>query len=159
MQELPIIKIRKGKIKRGEKIWKKREAIKTIEEICREYNGVYIIDLDGYRKNSANIDVYKRIKADIWVDSFPRYVEDVMDLIIVGINRITIRNMKEEYLKEISEICEKEIFISEKNVNEAIKKVKKYDFAGIVLEEMQNSKENVETWKIYMNEEIIRRIR
>ena len=32
MEEFPVIKVRKGKVKRGEKIWKKRDALQVIEE-------------------------------------------------------------------------------------------------------------------------------
>ncbi len=159
MQEFPLIKVRKGKIKRKEQIWKKKEAIKIVEELNKQYGGVYLIDLDGYRKNSANIDLYKKIRANIWVDAYPRYVEDVMDLIVIGANRITIRNMEEDYLREISEMCEKEIFIAEEDEKEAIKKVRRYGFTGIVLDETQNLKGDVEIWKIYLNEEVVRRIR
>ncbi len=147
------------KVKRGNKIWKKGEAKEIIQEMAKDYGMVYVIDVDGYRKNSPNLELYKKVGNKIWVDSYPRYVEDVMDLIIVGIERITIWNMKEEYLREVREMSEEEIFIGNNDVKKAVKIVKNYGFNGVVLEENQECKEDIETWKLYENEEIIRRIR
>lgn len=159
MKEFPIIRVRKGKIRRKDKIWKRREVINIIEELCKEYKGIYVIDLDGFRKNSPNLDLYKKVDCELWIDSYPRYTEDVMDLVIVGAEKITIRNMDDEKLQEIKEMCEKDIFLLYDDVNLAIKNVKKFGFKGIILDENQSCKESLETWKIYLNEEIIRRIR
>lgn len=155
MEKFPVVRVRRGKIKFGSKIYKKKEAIAIIEDLTKKYGMVYTLDLDGFRKNSANLDLYKKLRK-LWVDAHPRYVEDVMDLIIVGIERITIRNLNFDYLREIREICEQEIFLAGKD---AIEKVKKFGFDGIVLNEEENIKEDMQTWKIYLNEEVIKRIR
>jgi len=159
VKEYPVIKVKRGKIRRGNKIWKKGEAKEVIQGMAKDYEMVYVIDVDGYRKNSPNLELYKKVGNKIWVDSYPRYVEDVMDLIIVGIERITIWNMKEEYLREVREMSEEEIFIGNNDVKKAVKIVKNYGFNGVVLEENQECKEDIEIWKLYENEEIIRRIR
>ncbi|HEC88797.1 MAG TPA: hypothetical protein ENI52_05725 [Thermoplasmata archaeon] len=160
MEEYQIIKIKRGKIKVNEKIWKKRDALKIIEELGKENKIIYAIDLDGYKRNSANLDLYKKFEGKIWVDAYPRYVEDVMDLFITGINRVTLWNMKDEYLEKVREICDGDIFIGEKDAREAVKKARKYDFKGIVLDENQDIKaDDIEVWKIYLLEEKIRRLR
>ena len=155
MEKFPIVRIKRGKTKFGNKIYKKKEAISIMEELAKKYGMVYTLDLDGFRKNSANLNLYKKLRK-LWVDAHPRYVEDVMDLIIVGIERITIRNLNFDYLKEIREICEQEIFLVGKD---AVKKVKEFGFDGVVLDEEEDIKEDIQTWKIYLNEEVIKRIR
>lgn len=160
MEEYQIIKIKGGKIKVNEKIWRRKEAIRVIEEMLEKSKMIYAIDLDGYRKNSANLDLYKKFDGKLWVDAYPRYVEDVMDLFITGINRITLWNMKDEYLKKVREICDGEIFIGEKDEKEAIKKAKRYEFKGIVLDENQSAKaDDIEIWKIYLLDGKVRRLK
>ena len=159
METYPVIKIRKGKVMKNNKIIKKRDAIDFIEELGKKNGIVYAIDLDGYKKNSANLKIYKEIGKYLWIDAFPRYVDDVMDIIITGVKRITLRDMPERELKEIKEMAEKEIFVSGKNAYEAANRAIKYNFNGVVLYEEQEIKKDIQTWKIYMNEGIIRRIK
>ena len=93
------------------------------------------------------------------MDAYPRYVEDVMDLVIFGISRITIRNMKEEMIKEVSNIVEKDVYLSYNNASDAVNLTKKYGFKGVVLNEWQQVGEDIETWKLYMKEYVIRRVK
>jgi len=158
MEEFPVIKVRKGKVKRGEKIWKKRDALQVIEELVKQYDMVYIIDVDGYNRNNTNLDLYKKIGKNLWIDSFPRRVEDVVDLIVVGAERITIKNMEGENIKELKEICEKDIYISGDDPD-AFNKLVKYNLKGLVIEEVQEIKKDVQTWKIYKEEWVIKRVK
>ena len=137
----------------------KKDVAGYIENLAKEYGSVYAIDLDGYRKNSANLSLYKKVAHRLWIDAYPRYVEDVMDLTIIGTDRITIWNMDESMLKEIKEMIERDIYLSGKDVDRVATIAKKYGFKGIVLHEGQEAKENVETWKIYLKEYVVRRIR
>ena len=159
MEKYPIVRLKRGKAMRGNEIWKKRDVIPLIKKLGKENKLVYIIDLDGYKRNSANLKLYKKVGRYLWVDSYPRYLEDVMDIIISGVERITIRDMNEEQLKEVKDISEKDIFLSGKNVDEMAKFVAKYKFNGIVLSEEQEISDELQTWKIYMSEENIRRIK
>ncbi len=159
MEKYPIIRFKRGKAMRGNEIWKKRDVVTLIKKLGKENDLVYVIDLDGYKKNSANLKLYKKVGKYLWVDSYPRYLEDVMDIIISGVERITIRDMKEEQLKEVKDISEKDIFLSGKNADEIAKKVAKYKFNGIVLSEEQEIAHNLQTWKIYMSEGNIMRIK
>lgn len=159
MEKYPVVRVRKGKIKRGENVWKKKEAIEVLNNLCKENEFVYVIDLDGFRKNSPNLDLYKKIYGKLWIDSYPRFVEDIMDLIVVGAERITVRNADNDFLKEIKEICDKEIFLAGENLKELTKLIKDMGFNGIVLDEEQNFTGNLETWKIYLSDETIRRLK
>jgi len=115
--------------------------------------------LDGFRKNSPNLDLYKKVYGKLWIDSYPRFVEDVMDLIVVGAERITVRDANSDFLKEIKEICDKEIFLAGNNLKELAKLTKDLEFNGIVLDEEQNFTGELETWKIYLSDETIRRLK
>ena len=159
MKEYPLIKIKGGRIRIGDIVYKGKEAFKKIEEMSKDYGMVYVIDIDGCKKNSPNLDFYKKVKGNIWVDSCPRNIGDLMDLVIVGIERITIWDMNEKNIKELKEIFEGDIFVGSKDTKKAVDIVKKYDFNGVVIEENQDCKENIEIWKIYEKEGFIRRIR
>lgn len=158
MNEHPIIKVKRGKVQRKNTIWKKKEALKIIEELSTKYEIVYAIDLDGYKKNSPNLDLYKKIKGRVWIDACPRYVEDVIDLMISGSERVTIWNMNDNYLRTIQDICEGEIFIGDDDIKTAVNKIKKYGFSGLVLGDNQDGKTDIESWKIHQNEEIIKKV-
>ena len=154
-----MVRIRKGKIKRGDNIWKRKEAIEALNNLCTENKFVYVIDLDGFRKNSPNLDLYKKVYGKLWIDSYPRFVEDVMDLIVVGAERITVRDANSNFLEKIKEICDKEIFLAGNNLKELAKLTKDLEFNGIVLDEEQNFTGELETWKIYLSDETIRRLK
>ncbi len=153
-----MIKVKRGKVMMNNEVIR-RDVVNFIEKIAKEHGGVYAIDLDGYKKNSANIRLYKKVARHLWIDAYPRYVEDVMDLTIIGINKITVRDMEESKLKEIKEMIENDIYLSGKNMKRNVELAKKYGFKGIVLMEGQEIKEDIETWKIYLNEYIVRRIK
>lgn len=157
MKEIPIVKIKRGKIKQGEKIWKRGEAVDKIEDMIKKYGMVYIIDVDGYNKNSPNLSFYKKIGKKLWIDAFPRRVEDVIDLIVIGAERITIGDMNEKNIKELKELCEKDIFISGGDVRKIYKKMKEYGLSGLVIKEGQEIIKVSQVWKIYG--EVIRRVR
>jgi len=159
MEKFPVIKIRKEKVMKDDVVIKK-DVINFIEKIAKEFGGVYIIDVDGYKKNEANFRLYKKIAVPIWLDAYPRYVEDVMDLVIIsGVNKITVRNMEEEMLKEIKDMIEKEIYLAYNNALQSSYFATKYGFKGVVLDEWQEIGGNIETWKLHLKEYVIRRVR
>jgi len=161
VEEYPVVKVKGRKVKRRDVIYKGKEAMDFLEKIGKEYGMVYVIDVDGYRRNSPNLEMYKRLSANIWIDSLPRNVEDVMDLIIYGFENISIWNMGEEPLKEIKDMCDMKnihIFIGADERKNAINIVKKYGFHGVITEG-EEIKNDVETWKIYTGDWVIRRLR
>ena len=159
MNEYPVIKVRGGKIKVGDEVYRGKKVIEKMEEMIADHELVYVIDLDGCKKNSPNLELYKKVDGGIWLDACPRGVEDVMDLIVAGAEKITIWGMKEEYFKEISEAVERDIFIGGKDVRWATEMVRKYNFRGIVIEEKQESISKIETWKIFESQGFIRRVK
>jgi hypothetical protein len=54
---------------------------------------MYFFDIDGIEKNKPNLCTYQKIaeKRNIWVDTGPRTLGDVVDLLMAGANKITIR--------------------------------------------------------------------
>ena len=157
MEEYPLVKVKGSKVRREREIYRGRKAMEFINELGKKYGMVYVMDVDGYKKNSPNLSFYKKVDAPIWIDSFPRYVEDVMDLVISGFERITLWDMKEEYLAEIKEMCEVEIFIGDDEAEEAKRKALKYGFRGIMMEKEQKGG-GIEAWKIYEDEWMVRRL-
>jgi len=156
-----MVKVKGRKIKRGDEIYRGEKAREFIEEMGKRYGMVYVMDVDGYKRNSPNLSFYKKLDCPIWIDSFPRYLEDVMDLVVSGFERISIWDMKDENLAEVRDMCEIEIFIGDEDEKEAKRKAIKYGFKGIILEEGQregSDGKKMEIWKIYMNEWMVKRI-
>ncbi|MBC7128818.1 MAG: hypothetical protein H5T45_03690 [Thermoplasmatales archaeon] len=151
MEEIPAVTIRRGKIRRENKIWKKKERVELIEELIEKYGTVYIIDMDG-KKGSPNLKLYKSIGKKIWVDTFPRDLNDILDLVVCGIEKITIRSFDEKYLEEIKNTIENEVFIFDE-----IEKAKKYKFAGVVTEKDLDCDCELQIWKL--SGDFIRRVK
>lgn len=141
MDTIPLVYLKSGKLSTSveEKSIRKKESIlRALIDLEKEYGQVYIVDLDGYRKNSAHLDIYRSFsrKVSFWVDSAPRTPGDVMDLFISGVHRITLiwKIMDDNYLKEIREMCTEEIYLAAKDeFGKTLEKVKKIGFDGIVV--------------------------
>jgi hypothetical protein len=159
VNEYPIVKMRHGKLKQGNRIWKKKEAVSTLSELSKRHGCVYVLDVDGYKRNSPNLDIYKKTKSTIWVDAYPRYAEDVMDILISGSEKVTIWNLNDNELKQVKDMCEGDIFIGNTDVKVAEQKISKFGFNGLILTEDQRSAMDVQTWKTYQNEEIIKQVK
>jgi hypothetical protein len=54
---------------------------------------VYLLDLDGIGKNRPNLDLYQLLAGTytLWVDAGPRKLGDVVDILMGGASRLTIR--------------------------------------------------------------------
>lgn len=150
MEEIPVAAIKRGKIRREGKVWKRKERVELVRELIEKYGMVYVIDMDGV----PNFRFYKAIGKKIWVDISPRDLNDIFDLLVCGVEKITIRSLDEKYLEEIYNVVESEIFIFDD-----IEKAKKYKLAGVVTEKDIDIEENLQIWKICMDSELIRRIR
>ncbi|MBC7080673.1 MAG: hypothetical protein H5T44_00240 [Thermoplasmatales archaeon] len=154
MEEFPVVTIKRGKIKRENKIWRKKERIDLIDGLIEKHGMVYIIDMDGKEKGSPNLKLYKSIGKNIWADTFPRSIDDVIDLFVCGVERITVRSIREEFFEEIKSISENEIFVFEN-----IEKAEKYKLAGVVTEKELNFDSRFQIWKIDKENEVIRRLK
>jgi len=75
---------------------------------------IYFLDIDGIEKNKPNLCTYQKIseKQEIWVDTGPRDLGDVVDLLMAGANKITIREQLYpiEELPDIKEVTENKIY-------------------------------------------------
>lgn len=133
--------------------------MEKLQELAKTYEMVYALDLDGYKRNEVNLELYTKARGSVWVDSFPRYVEDVMDIIVSGVERLTVWVMDDAHLAELKDMCESEIFLRDDDAKRAAKKAKEYGFSGVVLEGGQSPGDAVETWKIDMDAEVVRRVK
>jgi uncharacterized protein related to proFAR isomerase len=73
----------------------------------------YVFDEDGVTKNQPNLSIYQKLSgiSDIWLDAGPRGVDDIVDEVFSGANRVVIRPTlwKERNLKEVVDITENEL--------------------------------------------------
>jgi uncharacterized protein related to proFAR isomerase len=83
------------------------------------FSDLYIVDEQGIERNQPQYDFYQRISPllDIWVDTGPRTMEDVVDEIFAGAKRVIIRlNLwMEESLTQIHELTDHDIFLAVDN--------------------------------------------
>lgn len=150
MNELPLIFIKNGKM-----IGKRKNAIYALKELHKKYGDVYVIDIDGFKKNRAHIDVYKKVssKPFLWIDSCPRYSEDVMDLVVTGAKIIILRPvMNDATLRDVRGMCNIELFLAGRD-KDIIKKAKKIGFDGVILFNAKGKVEkDISIWGAYPKE-------
>jgi len=75
---------------------------------------VYLMDLDGWSANQPNLELYQKLSysSSLWIDSAPRRFEDVMDIVVAGAERITIKeDTYRDDTKQIFDEIEIEKFI------------------------------------------------
>jgi uncharacterized protein related to proFAR isomerase len=99
MNIIPLIEINNKKIQNSE--W--------LEKI-NEDELIYIIDLDGIKKDESNLDIYQKLskKYQLIIDNAPRSLGDIIDVFMAGAKSITLRktfypHLKIERLREITE--------------------------------------------------------
>jgi hypothetical protein len=111
MKIIPFIRLKKKKMINGD--------FDNIDDFFKKSNEnklIYIFDLDGIERNKPNLCTYQKmsITYELWVDSGPRTLGDVVDAFMAGSAAITIR--KNLYPKldmaSIREITENKIFIN-----------------------------------------------
>jgi len=80
------------------------------------FTDLYIIDELGIKKNKPQYKFYQRFSTlfDLWVDTGPRDIGDVVDDIFSGTKRIIIRLdlWNEDSLKSIREVTDHEIYVA-----------------------------------------------
>jgi len=112
MEIIPLITIEKRKI-----IQKSFSSFKTNTK--KGENKIYILDLDGIKKNRPNLCTYQKLSKyyDIWADSAPKELGDVVDSFMSGVTSIVIR--QKEYANfnpsKIKEISNNNIFLTIEN--------------------------------------------
>jgi hypothetical protein len=125
----------------------------VVKFLGKEYEGVYIVDMDGLERNRADFDLYKKLGTNpLWIDSSPRDVGDVVDLFVAGANKITIRLEKMDFdtLKEVRWMCDGPIFLKG---SESASIAREIGFDGIVIDENANEASmGVSTWVFIPNQ-------
>jgi hypothetical protein len=75
---------------------------------------LYIHDLDGIEKDKPNLCTFQRLSKtrEIWVDSGPRNLGDIVDVFFAGANAITIRKFlfPKVDISKIRELSENKVF-------------------------------------------------
>ncbi len=140
MQEIPIIHIKNNKI----------SDINTFNEVQLLLNRlqssiVYIFDEDGINKNQMNVSIYQKFSSiiNVWVDAGPRNVDDIVDEVFSGANRIIIRKdlWEEDDLKNAIDVTENELMVlySSQEIQKGIPTdILFHDAQGIVIYFIQN---------------------
>lgn len=97
---------------------KNRKILDSEEKIdqINEERILYIYDIDGIEKDKPNLCTFQRLSKtrEIWVDTGPRDLGDIVDAFFAGANAITIRKhlFPKIDISKIREISENKIFAS-----------------------------------------------
>jgi hypothetical protein len=158
MERLPLVRIEQGHIIADGKL---QPAIQGLRQLHDEHGELYVLDYDGIKYNRPNLDIFKKAfrKPSLWIDAFPRRAEDVIDLVVVGAKRVTVRSlMGEETLRAVRALYEEELYVNDNDENEAIRLSNTLSLDGIILFEPINRERNLCTWGIYPQEKIVKKI-
>lgn len=113
MDIVPLIHIYKKKIVKSN--YNNFENFKALlQKYKDEY--IYIFDHDGINKNRPNLCIFQKLSKnhDLWVDSGPRVIGDIVDSVVAGASKITVRKnlvINADTLS-INEILENEIYMN-----------------------------------------------
>jgi len=114
MDIVPLIHLKKRKI-----MIEREEYRPTSNEILEQFDkdaNIYVLDSDGIEKNKPNLCLYQKLSKShvLWVDTGPRVLGDIVDVIMAGAINITVRNnlWHELDVSSIKEITENKIYTS-----------------------------------------------
>jgi len=64
-----------------------------LEHVDKDVN-IYVLDTDGIEKDKPNLCLYRKLSKShaLWIDTGPRVLGDIVDVIMAGATNITIRN-------------------------------------------------------------------
>ena len=122
MELIPLISLNKRKIWSGDS----KASIYTNELIqnIKTDTPVYFLDQDGILNDKPNLCLYQKIgsKINLWIDSGPRELGDIVDIIMAGAQRITIRPSlwNPNNIENAKEITEQQIFIHQEEINKPL---------------------------------------
>jgi len=95
---------------------KDRKILNLQEKLDRisQQQILYIHDLDGIEKDKPNLCTFQRLSktCEIWIDSGPRNLGDIVDVFLAGANAITIRKylFPKIEISKIRELSENKVF-------------------------------------------------
>lgn len=158
MDRIPLVYVERGQaIVKGDR----GSAVETLRELRGEHDLVYVVDLDGHRRNGANLAVYKKVsrKAFLWLDAAPRRVEDVIDLVVAGATRVTLGDaLQDGDLRQLMDMVESDLYLRSGRPMQAEQHVRRFGLAGLVIDDTWRETWNVETWRLDANEGMADRI-
>lgn len=112
MEIIPLIYAKNRKI-HAEKEGNPVSLDEVLERVNKD-GEIYFLDIDGIEKNKPNLCLYQKISEnhELWVDAGPRVLGDIVDHIIAGATRITIRKnlFSIEEIPNIKEVTESMIY-------------------------------------------------
>jgi len=158
MERIPLVHVERGQaVVEGER----SSAVETLRELRGEHDLVYVVDLDGVRRNRANIDVYKAVskKAFLWLDAAPRRVEDVIDLVVAGATRVTLDDaLSDDDLQQLVDMVESDLYLRSERPMQTERRVRRFELAGLVVDDAWRETWNVETWRLNDDQGMAERI-
>lgn len=147
MELIPIIYLKKRK-KYSDINTKNNISDEEIIDVLSLYKNLYLYDMDGIKSNKPNYCTYQRFStlAELWIDSAPRNMGDIVDNLMAGGNNIVIQEQKwiGGILSDIKNITQNNIFckIEDESI-EYYKMLYKEGIEGLIIlknhEEIQNN--------------------
>jgi hypothetical protein len=114
MELIPLIYLKKRQI-----LPSLQKSPLTPQELIEQIENdqpLYCYDLDGIEDNKPNLCTYQRLAnhLNLWIDTGPRDLGDVVDIVFAGANTITIRPhlWTRFQLQSIREITENQLFLN-----------------------------------------------
>jgi len=146
MDIIPLIYLKKGKIMVEHEGYH-LPFNEILEHVGKDGN-IYVLDTDGIEKDKPNFCLYQKLSKShvLWVDTGPRVLGDIVDVIMAGATNITIRNnlWHELDVSSIKEITENKIYadVGFKNQGDHDTEiVPLYDVDGLVVLDEENQAE------------------
>ncbi len=157
MDQIPLVYVERGQaLLEGEH----GSAVETLRELRGEHDLLYVVDLDGHRRNRANLDVYKKVsrKAFLWLDAAPRRVEDVIDLVVAGAARVTLGDASDDDLGRLVDMVESDLYLRSERPLQAQQRVRRFGLTGLVVDDAWRETWTVEAWRLDDTEGLVERI-
>ena len=91
MEIIPVITMEKREISKKQSKFLK----KYLDERARQ-KPLYILDLFGINKDKPNLCTYQKLSKDfeLWIDSGPRNLGDVVDIFMAGANAVSYTHLR-----------------------------------------------------------------
>lgn len=87
----------------------------TLTALAREFGDVYVVDVEGVRRNKPDIELMREVTRNlpVWADVGPRYAADAMDALVAGASHLTLRwntLRNRDELDELADVADPEAF-------------------------------------------------
>jgi hypothetical protein len=113
MEIIPLIRFYKRSIfidEEGEP-----SSLQTLTDLFQKETLLYCLDLDGIEKEKPNLCSYPKLSKhfSLWVDAGPRNLGDIVDAVLAGAQKITVRTSLWQNFdsSKVRDITECELFV------------------------------------------------